>query len=97
MPSSTIDTTPSSVFLRNPGRLSLTLRNESGAGQKIYFWLNDAKGLTLAQADYVLVVGEEKNLTWDTDGEDMRNPIAAIADAAGAVLYATDTTIRRKE
>jgi hypothetical protein len=94
MPISTIDTTPSKVVNRNPGRLSLTLRNESTGGQIIYFWLNDSKGLTVAQADYVLGVNEEKNLSFDSDGDDMRNPVAAIASAAGGSLYAAETTTR---
>lgn len=80
---------------RNPGRLSLTMRNNSLAGQIIYFALRDAKGLAIAEADYILNVNEEKNFIWELDGDDMRNPVSAIASAAGAVLYAAETTARR--
>lgn len=96
MGSTTIGTAAVAVFSRNPGRLSLTMRNESTGGQKIYFALTDVKGLTTATSDYVLAVGEEKNLTWDTDGEDMRNPVSAIASAAGAILYPAETSVRRE-
>lgn len=95
MGSSTIGATASEVFSRNPGRLSLTMRNASTGGQVIYFSLRDAKGSSIANSDYVLSVNEEKNFTWDTDGEDMRNAVSAIASAAGAVLYAAETSIRR--
>lgn len=91
----TIGTAPSKVSGRNPGRLSLTMRNESTGGQKIYFALRDEKGLTVNEADYVLGVNEEKNFTWDFDGDDMRNPVSAIASAAGASLYAAETSVRR--
>ena len=91
----TIGTTALPVYGRNSGRLSLTMRNESTGGQKLYFWLSDEKGLTATVADYVLGVGEEKNLTFDTDGDDIRNPIAAVASAAGATLYKAETSIHR--
>jgi hypothetical protein len=39
-------------------------------------------------------VNEEKNLSFDSDGDDMRNPVAAIASAAGGSLYAAETTTR---
>jgi hypothetical protein len=97
MPQQTINATSSPVLARNPGRLSLTLKNKSAGGQVIYFSLTDEKGLTIADADYVLEVNEEKNFTYELDGEDMRNPVAAVASAAGGVLYATDTSTRRGE
>lgn len=95
MPTQVIGIAGVNVFSRNPGRLSLTMRNASTGGQIIYFALRDNKGLTIAEADYVLNVNEEKNFTWDTDGEDMRNPVAAISSAAGGALYAAETSVRR--
>jgi hypothetical protein len=95
MPSQTIGATPSDVLGRNPGRLSLTLKNKSTGGQILYGSLTDSKGLQITTADYVLEVNEEKNFTFDQDGDDMRNPVAFIASAAGATLYFTETTIRR--
>lgn len=95
MPSETIGVAAVKIFSRNPGRLSLTMRNESTGGQKLYFWLNDEKALTIAMADYVLGVGEEKNFIWELDGDDMRNPVACIASAAGGTLYKAETSIHR--
>jgi len=95
MPSQTIGATASDVLGRNPGRLSLTLKNKSTGGQVLYGSLTDAKGLQIATADYVLEVNEEKNFTFESDGEDMRNPVAFIASAAGATLYVAETTTRR--
>lgn len=95
MPQQTIDTTPSLVLPQNPGRRSLTIKNKSVGGQIIYFWLSDEKGMTVGDADYTLDVNEEKNFTNNQDGEDMRNPVAAVASAAGGVIYVTDTSVRR--
>jgi hypothetical protein len=97
MPQQTINATPSLVMGNNPGRLSLTIKNKSAGGQVIYFWLSDEKGLTITDADYVLEVNEEKNFTHEQDGQDMRNPIAAISSAAGGIIYATDTSVRRSD
>jgi hypothetical protein len=95
MPQITVNDTPQLVLSRNPGRLSLTIKNKSAGGQVIYFGLADEKGLTIATADYVLEVNEEKNFTYNSDGEDIRNPMACIASAAGGTIYITDTSIRR--
>jgi len=95
MPSLTIAATPTDVLGRNPGRLSLTLKNKSTGGQILYGCLSDSKGLQIATADYVLEVNEEKNFNFEQDGEDMRNPVSFIGSAAGGTLYVAETTTRR--
>lgn len=95
MPQQTINATPSLVLGANPGRMSLTIKNKSAGGQIVYFSLANEKGLTVGTADYVLEVNEEKNFNHEQDGEDMRNPLAAIASAAGGIIYVTDTSVRR--
>lgn len=91
MVSVTVDTTPISVLNRNSGRKSVTLRNVSTGGQSIRFWLQDEKGLTLTNADYALLPNEEKTFLEYFDGRDMKNPIAAISDAAGGTLLIGET------
>jgi len=80
------------VLNRNAGRKSVTLRNVSTGGQSIRFWLQDEKGLTLANADYALMPNEEKTFLEFFDGKDMKNPIAAIADAAAGSLLVGETS-----
>lgn len=80
------------VVNRNAGRKSVTLRNVSVGGQNIRFWLQDEKGLTLGNSDYALMPNEEKTFMFYFDGQDMKNPIAAIADAAGGILLVGETS-----
>lgn len=80
------------VVNRNAGRKSITLRNVSTGGQNIRFWLQDEKGLVLTNADYALMPNEEKTFLEYFDGHDMKNPIAAIADAAGGTLLVGETS-----
>ena len=80
------------VLNRNAGRKSVTLRNVSAGGQNIRFWLQDEKGLILINADYALMPNEEKTFMHYFDGNDMKNPIAAIADAAGGILLIGETS-----
>jgi hypothetical protein len=80
------------ILNRNAGRKSVTIRNVSTGGQNIRFWLQDEKGLTLTNADYALMPNEEKTFLQYFDGNDMKNPIAAIADAAGGSLLVGETS-----
>lgn len=83
------------VYSKNPKRASLTLRNESTAGQIIRFWLHNSGGLTMTNGDYVLRPTEEKTFIFLEDGEDMRNEVSAIADAANAVLVRAETSYKK--
>ena len=80
------------VLNRNAGRKSVTLRNVSAGGQNIRFWLQDEKGLILTNADYALLPNEEKTFLEYFDGKDMKNPIAAVADAAGGIILVGETS-----
>lgn len=76
---------------RNAGRKTVTLRNVSTGGQIIYFSLQNAQGLATTNADYALTVNEEKTFIEFFDGKDVKNPIAAIASAVGAILLYGET------
>ncbi len=86
-----VGTTAVNVLPRNVGRVSVTIRNISTGGQIIYFVLQDLRGLSIASADYALLPNEEKTFLEYFDGQDMKNPIAAIASAAGGVLLVGET------
>lgn len=92
MVSVTVGLTPVLILNRNSGRMSVTIRNVSTGGQNIRFWLQDEKGLTLGNADYALLPNEEKTFMNFFDGRDMKNPISAIADAAGGTLLVGETS-----
>lgn len=79
------------VLPRNAGRKSVTIRNISTGGQTIYFVLQDSRGLSAASADYALTPNEEKTFLEFFDGQDMKNPIAAIASAVGGILLVGET------
>jgi hypothetical protein len=88
MPQLAIGTTPVNVLPRSSGRKTVTLRNVSTGGETIFFWLQDSRGLATTNADYALLVNEEKTFLEYFDGQDMKNPIAAIASGAtGVILY----------
>ena len=91
MPSITVGLAAVDILGRNANRMTFTMRNESTAGQKIYFWLQAAGGLVITNADYVLGVSEEKSFILAFDGRDIKNPVAAIADAAAGKLYYAET------
>lgn len=86
-----IGTAPVDIRPRNAGRKTITLRNISVAGQIIYFSLQNAQGLAANNADYALTVNEEKTFIEFFDGKDIKNPIAAIASAAGGLLLYGET------
>lgn len=86
-----VGTTPVDMLPRNAGRKSVTIRNISTGGQVIYFSLQDSRGLAAASADYALTPNEEKTFLEFFDGQDMKNPIAAIASAAGGNILVGET------
>ena len=86
-----IGVAPVDIRPRNAGRKTITLRNISTGGQIIYFWLQSAQGLAIANADYALAINEEKSFIEYFDGKDIKNPIAAIASAAGGLLLYGET------
>lgn len=88
MPQVAVGTTPVNVVPRSAGRKTVTIRNVSTGGETIFFWLQDSRGLATTNADYALLVNEEKTFMEYFDGQDVKNPIAAVASGAnGIVLY----------
>lgn len=87
MPSMVVGTDPIEVLNRNSGRMSLSVRNASLAGQLVYIDNVIPGGMTIANAGHPLAVGESLNFLLLLDGADIRGPWSAVSDAAGAVLY----------
>lgn len=87
MPSVTIGTASALVMNRNSGRMSMSVRNTSAAGQIIYIDNVTPGGMTVENAGHPLSVGESLNFILEFDGPDIRGPWSAIASAGGATLY----------
>ena len=83
----TIGIAPVRLVGSNAGRRTLSLTNRSLAGQVIYISDTEPGGLVIANASFVLGVGDYLHFGKVDDGNDVKHPWSAIATAAGAVLY----------
>jgi len=74
--------------------MTISFRNNSASGQVVYFGKGLSEGIAIANAEYVLSVGESLNFILLFDGEDIKDDWWAIADAASALVYVGETSER---
>lgn len=90
----TVGTTPAQAAPRNAARKTISMTNRSTGGQVIYLAKGQPSGLAIANAEYVLAVGESLHFLLLFDGPDIQDEWGAIASAAGATLYIGETSER---
>jgi len=80
----------------NAKRMSITVFNDSLAGQAISHSKSGAVGLGAANREYVLPAGVGMSFLYDFDGLDIRNEWGAYSTAAGGVLIIGETAERMR-